>query len=141
MSQDFSALIPPTISQTIDEWIREDIPSIDRGAFVVGTQPKKATLFAKSNLVLAGVPFFDLIFKKFNVTVDWKYKEGSYIEASNNSKVPIAIVSGTAKDILQGERLALNVITRCCSIATNAKLFTDLKKKHNYKGNQSSIRC
>lgn len=140
MSQDFSALIPPSITQTIDEWIREDIPSIDRGAFVVGTQPKKATLFAKSNLVLAGVPFFDLIFKKFNVTVDWKYKEGSYIEASNKSRVPVATLSGRAKDILQGERLALNVITRCCSIATNAKLFTDEKKKHNFKGSIAGTR-
>lgn len=38
-------------------WIKEDIPSFDIGGFVVGHRHETASLFVKSNGVLAGVPF------------------------------------------------------------------------------------
>ncbi|KAJ9090634.1 nicotinate-nucleotide diphosphorylase (carboxylating) [Entomophthora muscae] len=70
-----------------------------------------------------------------NPRVEWLIKEGDYFEPITK----VAIVSGKAKNILQGERLALNIVSRCSAIATNQKSvrgyhLNSLKKKHGFKG-------
>lgn len=77
---------------------------------MVGDSPTVAILYMKSSGVLAGVPFFNAVFDILGCTVEWAFKEGQYIESG--SRVKIAEVSGSAKNILLGERSALNALAR-----------------------------
>lgn len=131
--EDFSTLLPPTFKKVVQEWITEDIPSFDFGAFVVGNKEDEANLLVKSSLVLAGVPFANEILDTFELKYEWKIKEGTYIEYKN-SPILTCIVKGKAKNLLQAERTLLNMLHRCSAIATHCKRFTDVAKEHNYKG-------
>ena len=47
----------------VQTWLEEDTPSFDWGGFVVGEEQRSAKLLGKSPGVLAGVPFFDEVFR------------------------------------------------------------------------------
>lgn len=83
--------------------------------------------------MLAGVPFFDEVFKHVDCTwvvrleqmiladsceirVEWLMPEGSAVPPDTKTK--IAIVRGKARQLLLGERVALNTLARCSGIAT-----------------------
>lgn len=59
-------------------------------------------------------------------SVQWHYEEGTYIRATDSVsgtpagrvKVAVAQVSGPARYLLLGERVALNTLARCSGIAT-----------------------
>lgn len=57
-------LLPPSWKTDIDRWYAEDTPSFDWAGLVVGEEPQEAFLWAKTRGVLAGVPFFDEVFKR-----------------------------------------------------------------------------
>ena len=61
-------LIPPTYRSTISAWLEEDCPTYDYGGFVVGEAPAQARLFAKSTGLVAGIPFFNEVFKQLDCT-------------------------------------------------------------------------
>lgn len=56
---DFSALLPPHWKREVENWVRDDCPSIDIGGLVVGDKVEEATLYGKSTGILAGVPFYN----------------------------------------------------------------------------------
>lgn len=58
----------------------------------------------------------DMIFTELGCRVEWKYSEGSYLEPV----CEVARVKGPANKLLQGERTALNVLTRASGVATHA---------------------
>jgi nicotinate-nucleotide pyrophosphorylase (carboxylating) len=57
-------LLPPSWTSVVTAWLAEDTPSFDWGGYVVGEEEREAHLYAKSRGVLAGVPFFEEIFKQ-----------------------------------------------------------------------------
>lgn len=54
------------------------------------------------------------VFEYLNCKVEWYIKEGAEI----TQKTKIATVTGPIRNILMGERTALNIITRCSGIST-----------------------
>ena len=66
---------------------------------------------------------------EWNVNV----KEGQYID-TKSGKVKVATVTGPARNILLGERPALNMLARASGIATRARSLNDLKEKNQWKG-------
>ena len=64
-------------------------------------------------------------------SVQWLLKEG---EAVSGKRVKVAIVTGKARNILLGERAALNMLARASGIATRAREFQQLKETHKFKG-------
>lgn len=132
-------ILPPR--STLLEWARqvvqEDIPSFDIGAALVSSHHKqRATIYCKSHhVVLAGRPFVDAIVRDcFDCEIEWLFDEGSILNSHEHGaaqilaptstiffgavKTPIATLSGPSHKLLQLERLALNVLSRCSSIAT-----------------------
>ena len=109
-------LLPPSWTAVISAWLAEDTPSFDYGGFVVGAAPATARLLAKSPGILAGVPFVDEIFKQLECKVEWLVKEGELV--GQNGKQHVATVTGPTRNLLLGERVALNVVARCSGIAT-----------------------
>lgn len=132
---DFSALLPPNLSPLITSWLAEDTPSFDYGGFVVGNAPRTATLFCKSPGLLAGVPFFDAVFAHLNCEVKWNYSEGTNLDpSSQGGKIAVATVTGPTRNLLLGERVALNTLARCSGIATASQRMLRIARNAGYKG-------
>jgi nicotinate-nucleotide pyrophosphorylase (carboxylating) len=98
----------------VSTWLGEDCPSFDYGGYVVGEEIFEAKLLGKSSGILAGVPFFDEVFRQLDCTVDWEISEGQSITPITHC----ATVRGPVRKILLGERVALNTLARCSGIAT-----------------------
>lgn len=63
-----SHLLPQTYKRTVSSWLEEDCPSMDYGGFVVGEGMGEASLLGKSAGIVAGVPFFDEVFRQLDCT-------------------------------------------------------------------------
>lgn len=117
-------------------FVQEDIPSFDYGGFVVGSNEKSGTLWMKSDGVVAGVVFAKEVFKMFNLNVEWNYDDGTHLKPStvDGGKICVAKVRGSAKDILQAERLVLNILARLSGVASQTKLVVDAARTAGYNG-------
>ncbi|KAI9330151.1 Quinolinate phosphoribosyl transferase [Zopfochytrium polystomum] len=129
-------LLPSTVSAVVTSWLAEDVPGFDYGGFVVGEAEQVAVLYGKAKGVLAGVPFFDEVFRQVGCTVTWHQAEGSVVDPSTsaNGRVAVATVRGKARHLLLGERPALNMLARASGIATRARKLRELKDRAGWKG-------
>ncbi|KAK5662827.1 hypothetical protein OQA88_6238 [Cercophora sp. LCS_1] len=126
-------LLPASWKTQVTAWLTEDTPSFDVGGFVVGSEPRTATLWGKSNGVLAGVPFFNEVFAQCGCTVEWHAREGAHVE-THGGKTALATVSGPACGLLEGERVALNILARCSGVATVSRQLLLNLRTAGYKG-------
>lgn len=129
-------LSPASARELVRLWLREDIPSFDCAGVVVGDGPETAALLCKSPGHLCGVPFFDAVFEELGCSVQWNYEEGDAVEPI----CEVARVSGPANRILQGERTALNVITRASGIATQARRLSSAARSLGWSGEVAGTR-
>ena len=129
-------LSPTSISNLVESWLQEDIPSLDYGGIVVGEKDETAVLLCKSPGVLAGVPFFNAVFKAVDCEVHWHTTEGAFLEPIFQA----ATVKGKARNILMGERTALNCIARASGVATLARNLRNMADKSNWKGRVAGTR-
>ncbi|KAG0672322.1 nicotinate-nucleotide diphosphorylase (carboxylating) [Maudiozyma exigua] len=120
--------------QDVTNWLSEDVPSFDIGGYVVGTDKKTATLYAKSDGVLSGVPFATEVYRQCNLTADWHFEEGQYLDTAENGKISVATVTGSAKDILLAERTSLNILSRASGIATASDAVISRARNIGYTG-------
>ena len=106
------------INLFIDNAIKEDLNNIDHSSQaslsdrVVG----KAILEVKENCIIAGVKLAEIIFKKYDSKISFKYliNDGDKINAGTKGFV----VEGNTLSILAMERLVLNCIQRMSGIAS-----------------------
>lgn len=127
-------LLPPSWKTQVTAWLAEDTPSCDYGGFVVGEAPRTATLWGKSEGVVAGRPFFDEVFAQCGCTVEWHAAEGSALQLNDTSKQKVATVTGPVRGILLGERVALNTLARCSGVATRSRQVVDTVRAAGYTG-------
>jgi len=123
-------LLPPAYKRHISEWLEEDTPTFDYGGFVVGEQVSEARLLGKSEGVVAGVPFFDEVFRQLDCTVEWHISEGTAVQPITHC----ATVKGPVRKLLLGERVALNTLARCSGVATKSNGLLLLLRKAGYPG-------
>ncbi|KAJ4300684.1 nicotinate-nucleotide diphosphorylase (carboxylating) [Kalmusia sp. IMI 367209] len=121
-------LLPQTYKRLVAEWLEEDTPSFDYGGFVVGEEISEAKLLGKSEGIVAGVPFFDEVFRQLDCTVEWHVKEGEHFEPIKHC----ATVRGPVRKLLLGERVALNTLARCSGIATKSNRLLRLLREAGY---------
>ncbi|EFA79016.1 nicotinate-nucleotide diphosphorylase [Heterostelium album PN500] len=107
------------LQQQIKDWLDEDIPSFDYGGAVVGDVEEVAFLLGKQRGVFSGTPFFNEIFELLDCRVKWNIKDGEEFNPVNGPVV-LAEVRGAVRNILMGERLSLNILSRSCGITTRA---------------------
>ena len=139
----FEALIPKErLEQTVLQWILDDIPSFDVGGLVVGTSEKEAILWMKSPGVFARKPFFDAVFRVLGCKIVWKAEaiEGAYLDASGSNKIALATVVGPVNKILQGERTALNTLSRCSGVASASRKAAKIAESLAWKGYTAGTR-
>lgn len=106
------------IRELIDRAIAEDIQDgdITAKACISDEAITSGRIFLKQSGVLAGLPYLAVIFQKIdpNIQVELYVNEGSF----HKTGTIIGKVTGPARGILTGERVALNFIQHCSGIAT-----------------------
>lgn len=79
-------------------------------------------LIAKEDGIIAGLKVFERVFKLLGeVNIDFYVKDGDYVYSGDK----IAELHGDTKNLLSGERVALNFLQRMSGIATLSKKFSD----------------
>ena len=129
---EYRSILPPHCRETVRSWLQEDIPGFDCAAIAVGDKAEKLVLLCKSPGVLCGRPFFDLIFSELGCEVKWEVEEGEMLNPDPVQEV--AWVEGPACKLLQGERTALNVLTRASGIATYSRELADEVRRLSWPG-------
>ena len=124
------------LKEAVASWLKEDTPSFDYGGYVVGDREETAVLLCKSPGILSGIPFFEAIFQQVNCKINWLYEEGTLLSPI----CKVAYVQGKVKDILVGERIALNVITRASGISTQCKSLEKIKHMKGWNGEIAGTR-
>ncbi len=92
----------------------------------------KAELNTRNDGILCGCEIFRQVFKILSdneVKIAFYFKDGDYIKKGDK----IADLEGPAKDLLMGERLALNYIQRMSGIATETRKYQDAIKPYHAK--------
>lgn len=144
-------LLPPSWKTQVTAWLAEDTPSFDIGGFVVGEKASTATLLCKAEGFLAGAPFVDEVFAQCGCTVKWAFIEGAHLDphrkgpgsddgGDGGGRLRVATVTGPARGILLGERVALNVLARCSGIATASRRLADALRRAGFQGRVAGTR-
>lgn len=129
-------LHPVNVKDLVRQWLKEDTPSFDYGGFVVGEKRETSVLLCKSEGVLAGAPFFSAVYQELDCDVQWLRQDGDELKPVCN----VATVCGKVRNLLLGERVALNVITRTSGVATYARKLKNLTKQENWHGEVAGTR-
>jgi len=106
------------LDRIIENALAEDIHTGDITTLAVVPERRKARarLTAKEPLVLAGMEAATRVFQLLDprIRVTPRFADGDLLE----SGVIIAEILGDAASLLQGERVALNILQRMCGVAT-----------------------
>lgn len=131
----YSHLLPVSSrwKQQITDFLSEDIPSFDYGGYVVGDEIKHAKLYMKSEGIICGIPFLDEVYKQCEVNVHWHFQDGQYLNP-DGGKIVVADLDGPAKNILQAERVGLNLMARLSGVATKTNEIVNLAQESGYTG-------
>lgn len=83
-----------------------------------------ATIISREPGIICGRPWVDEVFDQLNskVTLDWWVNDGELIAADQ----PIVKIHGPARDILTGERTAMNFLQTLSATATATRKMVDL---------------
>ncbi len=118
------------INRIIEEALLEDIGNgdITTDSIIAPSINKKAILINKEEGIIAGLEIAHLVFKKLDSTIKFgkKVKEGIIVKPHTT----IAEINGSARIILQGERVALNFLQRMSGIATTTFKFCQKVKDY-----------
>lgn len=110
----------------IRQALKEDVGKgdITSNIFIKPDSGTSAVLVLKESGVIAGLEIFRFVFKIIDekIKIKSKVSEGKYIRKSTN----LALIEGNTRNILKGERVALNILQRMSGIASEV---FDLKKK------------
>jgi nicotinate-nucleotide pyrophosphorylase (carboxylating) len=125
----------PQITALVRGALQEDIGKGDAtvAAIVPPSAVADAKIIARQNLVVAGLPLAERVFRALdkNIIFTAKAAEGEHTPV----KTALAEISGRAAAILTGERTALNFLARLCGIATLTAKFVEA-----LAGNDTRIR-
>jgi nicotinate-nucleotide pyrophosphorylase (carboxylating) len=120
---------PTVIAETVRRALSEDI---DRGdvtteACIEPSALGTATLHAREPMVVCGLPVLEEVYAQLDilVDVDAHLRDGDLVEAGT----AVATISGPARSILLGERVALNFMQRLSGVSTMTRRFVDALPK------------
>lgn len=115
--------IPPVIKEFLKRALEEDLSygDITTVLTISPEQNSEARIIAKSDFILAGMPFVKELFLLYDPEIEFKVQkdEGSWI---NKGEV-LAELKGKTHSILACERTGLNILQRLSGIATVTKRF------------------
>ena len=96
----------------------------------------KGKIIAKEDCIIAGIEEVNEVFNKTGAKTEFFVENGDLIKKGTT----VSLITGTARSILKGERLALNIIGRMSGIATETKKLVDICKSINPKVSVAATR-
>ena len=116
--------VSPHVRRLIDLALDEDDLTFDvtSNIFFEGRQAT-ATLRAKSDLVIAGLPVFDAVFQRVDPSLTWDFdvQDGDHVAKGH----VFARCTGDACNLLKAERTGLNFLQRMSGVATLTRSYVD----------------
>lgn len=113
------------IAAFIDVAFEEDIGrgDITVESVIPATAILKATMNAREDMIVAGLPLMDPIFRRLDPTcrVTFSVHDGNKLYAGDT----ILTVAGQARALLSAERTALNIVQHLSGIATMTRCYVD----------------
>jgi nicotinate-nucleotide pyrophosphorylase (carboxylating) len=107
--------------------LEEDLGHGDiTSSLIIGDEKANAHIIAKEAFILAGMPFLAEVFDSVGgvVKIDLLFADGAHVKKGDI----LARLSGLAKSLLAGERVALNILQHLSGIATTAGNFVEKVK-------------
>jgi nicotinate-nucleotide pyrophosphorylase (carboxylating) len=106
------------ISEVVQKALSEDLPFEDLTSelLIEDNLYGEAYFLAKEDLVVCGIPVVEEVFQKVDGTVELSFKVKEGEEVSKGTKFGVA--RGKVKNLLKGERVALNFLQHLSGIAT-----------------------
>lgn len=86
-----------------------------------------AKIIAKEDGIFSGEVYLNTLYKRFGINVDFLKRDS---EAFKNGETLINL-NGKYIDILQSERVGLNILAHSSGIATNTRRFVDVVRENN----------
>lgn len=113
------------IDKIVSLSLKEDIGSgdITTNSIIAKNKKSCAYFYAKESGVIAGLAIAKSVFKKLDKNITWKSFAKDGDEVRKGTK--IAMVKGSFRAMLTGERTALNILQRVSGIATLTSLFVE----------------
>ncbi len=117
-----AALDPAAVRSAVAAALAEDLGSggdVTSASVVPDGARATARLVARADLVVAGLPVAEEVFRSLDRTLRFESQRSDGDLARRGDR--LATVRGSARPILEGERTALNFLGRMCGIATAAR--------------------
>lgn len=113
------------ITLSVTRALDEDIGSGDITAQLIPADRRaQATITSRENAVICGIPWVNEVFGKLdpNIDIQWQVAEGDTIHAEQT----VCSLSGNARNLLNGERTALNFLQTLSGTASSARRYSSL---------------
>jgi nicotinate-nucleotide pyrophosphorylase (carboxylating) len=113
------------IPESVARALHEDIGSGDISAELIDAKKiARGTVISREKAVICGQAWVDEVFKQLDgsITIEWHINEGDWVTEDQ----PIFTVSGNARNLLSGERCALNFLQTLSGTATTARRYAQL---------------
>jgi len=118
-----------SIEDFVKNSLLEDVGRGDLFALVEPKTPSSAKVIAKSDGVVAGQKYVDVLAKLEGFDVEWKLNDSESFKKGD----AICYLSGDSHTLLRCERTALNFLLHASSIATLTRKYVDIIKPYNVK--------
>ncbi len=115
---------PATVTADVSRALAEDVGDGDVTAQLIpASRLAEARVVSRGDIVLAGVAWFDAVFTQLDpqIQVHWHYRDGDRIALDEL----ICTLEGNARNILTGERTALNFLQLLSGTATETRRYVD----------------
>lgn len=115
------------VDEDIKKWIEEDINFWDVTTSLLPCINAKGKIYSKQEGVVAGLIFIKRIFEFFGSKLDILVKEGEKV----SKKTAVASFDGNIHNLLQAERVSLNILGRLSGIATQTAKMIEVAHEVN----------
>lgn len=117
------------IEDFVKETLSQDVGRGDLYALVEPSVAASAKIIAKSDGVMAGVMYCDILAKLENFSIAWNKNDSESFAKGDI----LATLSGTSHVLLRVERTFLNMLLHASSIATLTKKYADIIEPYGVK--------
>lgn len=120
------------ITRAVNIALEEDIGDGDITAQLIpADKTAEATIITREDCVVCGVAWVDEVFNQLdqNIQIDWHVKDGDQIKANTT----LCNLYGNARNLLTGERTALNFLQLLSGTATTSREYAELVKDSHIK--------
>ena len=117
------------IEEFVKEVLAEDVGRGDLYALVEVSVDAQAEIIAKSNGIVAGVKYIEILAKLENFEIEWEKRDGENFVRGDI----LARIHGDSHTLLKIERTLLNMLLHASSIATLTSKYVKICEPYNVK--------